>query len=124
MQLTDEQKETASEVLETWLRKKLTQPQTAKRLVIDILQAAEKGGSVKTFEERFVKRHVRVAKASDGIWMDKTASDLLAVLLDLYPEEQGNVSAMKLGRALSNAGALKYMRSGISVYRIRKIKLD
>ena len=73
-------------------------------------------------EEFLVKEYVRKAKDGD-VFMDLTASDVIKKLREIAPmAETPNLSAVRLGKALSSAGFMQVTRNGRNQYAVKAVK--
>lgn len=125
MELNENQREEVKKVINKTIDELFESGYFLRRVKKNILLALEKGitkASPLTEEDKIIERYVKISKPTDEVWMDINAAALQSLLIRTFPELHKQMSTIRLGRALSRAGALRSTRNGINVYRINKIK--
>lgn len=125
MKLNEIQKEEVKKAINKTIEEMFESEYFLRRVRKGIFLALEKGvtkASKLTEEEKAIEKYVKISKPEDEVWMDLTSAALQSLLVMSFPELQKRISTIKIGKALSKAGALKSMKNGINVYRINKVK--
>lgn len=125
MELSNKQKEEVKKLINESIEKTFGSALFLKNVKKNIFKALTEEVTVKSkenHEDVLVKKYIKIAKPTDEQWMDLTAAAAQSLLVSHFPELHRKISTMKLGRALSEAGAIKGMKNGINVYRIAKVK--
>lgn len=126
MKLNDKQKEEIKAVINNTVDEMFRSNFFLRRIKKGIFLSLEKRTlkSVQSTEEdKAVARYVKISRPTDEVWMDLTAAALQSLLVMNYPELHKKMSTIRLGKALSKAGALKSIKNGINVYRIKKVRV-
>lgn len=73
--------------------------------------------------DNIVSKYIKIATSEDASYMDVSASKVIEILMDtVYKGVSFHISPVRMGRALSKAGARSRKIKGIAHYAIVKIR--